>query len=156
MSTEKRVFSRLFDADKRKQNLSREQRVALSLVGDIENEYSWLEQSYSEASYGVEFMQEWVDKIMDFNTELSIAVDNYVVNGSAYSFEEAYTNMQARIEELDAKANELGIDPSDLVANYSEIKDILSNADSVNTEFKNAYKEVLDQANNKFGLADFS
>ena len=156
MSTQNRVFSRLFDADKRRQNLSREQKVALSLVNDIEKEYGWLEESYSEASYGVEFMEEWVDKIIDFNTELSIAVDNYVVNGSATSFEEAYTNMQAKIEELDSKADELGVDPSDLVANYSDIKDILSNADSVNEEFKKAYKEVLDQANNKFGLANFS
>ena len=36
-------------------------KVALSVVSDIESEYDWLEQSYSEASYGVEFMNEWED-----------------------------------------------------------------------------------------------
>ena len=131
-------------------------KVALSIVGDIDNEYSWLEQSYSEASYGSEFMREWEDKIMDFNTELSIAVDNYVVNGAAMSFEEAADNMRVKINDLDAAAQELGISPDTLVSNYQEIKDILSNADAVDSDFVSAYKDVLIQANDRFGLADFS
>ena len=101
-------------------------------------------------------MKEWQDKILDFGTELSIAVDNYVVNGAGYSFEEAYTNMRVKIEELESKSEELGINPSELVSNYEEIKDILSNAESVDSEFKDAYKEVLREANERFGLADFS
>ena len=155
MSTENRVFSRLFDADKRKQNLSKEHKVALSLVNDIDNEYDWLEQSYSEASYGVEFMQEWEQKIYDFSSELSIAVDNYVINGAARSFEETAEDMRSKIQELNIKADELGVDPADLVANYSEITNILDSADNVNTEFTNAYKEVL-KASNNVALADFS
>lgn len=111
--------------------------------------------SYSEASYGIEFMAEWEQKIYDFSNELSIAVDNYVVNGAAYSFQEAADNMRVKIEELEVKAEELGISPDSLVSNYSEIKSILDNADSVDTEFRNAYKEVL-RASNNLPLADFS
>ena len=139
-----------------KKDLSKAHKVALSLVSEIDNEFSWLEQSYSEASYGAEFMREWVDKIMEFNSELSIAVDNYVVNGAAMSFEEAYTDMRPKIEELERKAAELGIEPSSLIRDYDEIKNILSVAEQVDAEFVDAYKEVLDQANNRFGLADFS
>jgi hypothetical protein len=131
-------------------------KVALSIVGDIDNEYDWLEQTYSEASYGIEFMREWEDKIMDFNTELSIAVDNYVVNGAAMSLEEAANNMRAKIDELDSVAQELGLNPDTLVSNYQEIKDILSNADAVDSDFVTAYKDVLNQANERFGLANFS
>ncbi len=138
----------------RKESLSK--KVDLSLVDDIDNEFEWLEQSYSEASYGGEFMREWEDKIMEFNTELSIAVDNYVVNGAAYSFEEAYTDMRVKIEELEIKAEELGVNPSELIRDYEEIKNILSNAEAVDSEFKSAYKDVLRQANERFGLADFS
>ena len=130
-------------------------KVALSVVSDIESEYDWLEQSYSEASYGVEFMNEWEDKIMDFNTELSIAVDNYVVNGAARSLEEAANNMRNKIETLDSTSEELGINPSDLVSNYAEIKDILSKAEKVDSDFVSAYKDVLTQANDRFGLASF-
>jgi|TARA_R110000823_G_scaffold313706_1_gene441667 hypothetical protein len=131
-------------------------KIALSLVSEIESEYSWLEQSYSEASYGIEFMEEWLDKIMDFNTELSIAVDNYVVNGAAYSLEEAAANMRVRIEDLEAAAADIGISPDNLVSNYQEIKDILRDADAIDSEFVDAYKNVLNEANDRFGLANFS
>lgn len=158
MSTKDRVFSRLFDGQKHNlnANLSKEHKVALSLVSDIENDYDWLEQSYSQASYAPEFLGEWVDRIMDFQTELSIAVDNFIINGSAMSFEEAATNMKLNIQELDIKADELGINPADLVANYSEIVGILENADAINADVRAAYTDVLEQANRRFGLADFS
>ena len=152
MNTKQIILNKLKNA--RKESLSK--KIDLSLVSDIDNEFDWLEQSYSDASYGVDYMKEWQDKILDFGTELSIAVDNYVVNGAGYSFEEAYTNMRVKIEELESKSEELGINPSELVSNYEEIKNILSNAESVDSEFKDAYKEVLRQANERFGLADFS
>jgi|TARA_R110000744_G_scaffold315084_1_gene422042 DNA repair exonuclease SbcCD ATPase subunit len=152
MNTKQIILNKLKNA--RKESLSK--KIDLSLVSDIDNEFDWLEQSYSDASYGVDYMKEWQDKILDFGTELSIAVDNYVVNGAGYSFEEAYTNMRVKIEELESKSEELGINPSELVSNYEEIKDILSNAESVDSEFKDAYKEVLREANERFGLADFS
>jgi hypothetical protein len=149
MNTKKTVFSRIAKGMTKK-------KVELSVVDEIDNEFGWLEQSYTEASYGVEFMREWIDKIMEFNSELSIAVDNYVVNGAAYSFEEAYTDMRSKIETLEEKANDLGINPSELIRDYDEIKNILSVAESVDSEFKSAYKELLTQANDRFGLADFS
>ena len=151
MNIKKTVFNRL---KKNRTELSK--KVDLSLVDDIDNEFNWLEQSYSEASYGADFMREWLDKIIDFNTELSIAVDNYVVNGAAYSFEEAYTDMRTKIEELEVKAEELGVNPSELIRDYEEIKNILSNAEAVDSEFKSAYIDVLREANERFGLADFS
>ena len=164
MSDKKKFFAELkkqhnldkFELTDEKIKLGKARKVALSIVGDIESEYSWLEQSYTEASYGVEFMEEWLDKIMDFNNELSIAVDNYVVNGAAYSFQEAADNMRVKINDLDAAANELGITPDTLVSNYQEIKDILNNSDSVDAEFRQAYKDVLNEANDRFGLANFS
>ena len=151
MSTKDRVFSRLFDKRQHGVELKKaeaKKALELSLVNDIDNEYNWLEQSYSEASYGVEFMEEWEQRIYDFSNDLSIAVDNYVVNGAAYSFQEAAQNMQEKINELEIKADELGIDPSDLIANYDDILNMLSNADAVDRDFRAAYKEVLKASNN--------
>ena len=162
MSTKDRVFSRLFDKrqhgvelKKAEAKLETKKKVTLSLVGDIENDFDWLEQSYSEASYGVEFMEEWEQRIYDFSNELSLAVDNYVINGAARSLEENAQDMREKLGNLDFKANELGINPADLVANYSEIAEILANSDSINTDFRAAYKEVL-KASNNVALADFS
>jgi|11BtaG_2_1085332.scaffolds.fasta_scaffold01385_6 hypothetical protein len=149
MNTKKTVFSKIAKGMPKKQ-------VKLSIVSEIDDQYDWFEQSYSEAAYGVEFMKEWIDKIMDFNTELSIAVDNYVVNGAAYSFQDAYTDMRSKIETLEEKANDLGINPSELIRDYDEIKNILGSAESVDDEFRSSYKELLRQANERFGLADFS
>ncbi len=155
MNTKKAVFSKLFGKNTLSKTELKNLKIDLSLVDEIDNDYDWLEMSYSEASYGIEFMAEWEQKIYDFSSELSIAVDNYVVNGAAYSFQEAADNMRVKIEELEVKAEELGISPDSLVSNYSEIKSILDNADSVDTEFRNAYKEVL-RASNNLPLADFS
>tara|TARA_R110002110_G_scaffold143031_2_gene331621 strand:+ start:525 stop:992 length:468 start_codon:yes stop_codon:yes gene_type:complete len=155
MNTKKAVFNKLFGKKSLSKTELKNLKIDLSLVDEIDNEYDWLEMSYSEASYGIEFMAEWEQKIYDFSNELSIAVDNYVVNGAAYSFQEAADNMRVKIEELEVKAEELGISPDSLVSNYSEIKSILDNADSVDTEFRNAYKEVL-RASNNLPLADFS
>ncbi len=155
MNTKKAVFSRLFGKKSLSKTELKNLDINLSLVDDIDSNFGWLEQCYSEAEYGIAFMQEWEQRIYDFSNELSIAVDNYVVNGAAYSLDEAAENMQVRIQELEAKADDLGIDPDSLVSNYSEIKNILDNADSVDTEFVNAYKEVL-KASNNLPLADFS
>ena len=155
MNTKKAVFNKLFGKNTLSKTELKNLKIDLSLVDEIDNEYDWLEMSYSEASYGVDFMAEWEQRIYDFSSELSIAVDNYVVNGAAYSFQEAADNMRVKIEELEVKAEELGISPDSLVSNYSEIKSILDNADSVDTEFRNAYKEVL-RASNNLPLADFS
>ena len=37
-----------------------------------------------------------------------------------------------------------------------EIKEILSNAEQVDKDFVDAYKEVLKEANERFGLANFA
>ena len=40
--------------------------------------------------------------------------------------------------------------------NQSKIKEILSNAEQVDEDFVDAYKEVLKEANERFGLANFA
>ena len=63
--------------------------------------------------------------------------------------------MRLWIAELEVKAEELGITPNDLISNYEEIKDILNNADSVDSDFRSSYQELRREANERFGLADF-
>ena len=155
MNTKKSVFSKLFGKKSLSKTELKNLKVDLSLVDDIDNEYDWLEMSYSEASYGPELFEEWIDRVNEFNSEMSMSVDNFVVNGSARSFEEAADNMRVKIEELELKAEELGISPDSLVSNYSEIKSILDNASAVNEDFNSSYQELRRETNERFGLADF-
>ena len=156
MNTKKSVFSKLFGKKSLSKTELKNVKVDLSLVDDIDNEYDWLEMSYSEASYGPELFEEWIDRVNEFNSEMSMSVDNFVVNGSARSFEEAADNMRVKIDELELKAEELGISPDSLVSNYSEIKSILDNASAVNEDFNRSYQELRRETNERFGLADFS
>tara|TARA_R110002153_G_scaffold78952_1_gene201808 strand:+ start:203 stop:655 length:453 start_codon:yes stop_codon:yes gene_type:complete len=130
--------------------------VELSIVNDIDSNFDYLEQSYSEASYAPDLFSEWTDRLNDFNTEMSIEVDNFMINGSARGFEEASAEMRLWIADLEVKADELGITPNDLISNYEEIKEILNNADSVEEDFRSSYQELRRESNERFGLADFS
>ena len=151
MNTKQIILNKLKNA--RKQELSK--KVDLSLVDDIDNDFNYLEQSYSEATYAPELFNEWIDKTNDFNTELSMDIDNFVINGSARGFEEAAENMQVKIDELEIKAEELGINPSELISNYDEIKNILSDALNAEERMRSAYEELLRETNERFGLANF-
>lgn len=152
MNTKQIILNKLKNA--RKESLSK--KVDLSLVDDLDREFDWLETTYSDASYGPSLFEEWIDKIQDFNSELSLGVDNFVVNGTGYQFEDQVKNMKPKIEELEIKAEELGINPSDLVRNYEEIKSILMDSDAIIEEYDSSYRELLREANERFGLANFS
>jgi len=151
MNTKQLILNKLKNA--RKETLSK--KVDLSLVDDIDNEFNYLEESYSEATYAPELFNEWIDKTNDFNTQLSIDIDNFVINGSARGFQEAAEDMQVKIDELEIKAEELGINPSELISNYDEIKNILSDALNAEERMRSAYEELLRETNERFGLANF-
>lgn len=137
----------------RQENLSK--KVDLSLVDDIDSSEDYFMQSYEEAQYGADFLNEWIDKINDFNTELSIAVDNYVLNGSARDLQEQAEIMREYILKLESVANDLGVNPDELIRNYSGITEALMNSDNVEERFRSAYEELLYEANERFGLSNF-
>jgi len=130
--------------------------VELSIVNDIDSSFDYLEQSYSEASFAPDLFEEWINRLNAFNNEMSIEVDNFMLNGSARGLEEAVEQMRVWIDELELKADDLGISPDSLVSNYAEIKNILESADSVNESLRSSYQELRREANERFGLADFS
>ena len=129
-------------------------KTQLSVVNDIDNEYDWLEQSYSEASYLAYYAgDEWLDRIGDFRSEVQMFWDNAVVNGEATSLEEAAERMAEKIQTLEQSAEELGVDPAELVRNYEEIKEILANWQNTYEDSRRAYQDV--RAAMEQGIADF-
>jgi len=151
MNTKQLILNKLKNA--RKESLSK--KVDLSLVDDIDSSEDYFMQSYDEASYGADFLNEWIDKINDFNTELSIAVDNYILNGSARDLEEQADVMREYILKLESVANDLGVNPDELIRNYTGITEALMDSENVRERFQSAYDELLYEANERFGLSDF-
>lgn len=129
-------------------------KTQLSLVNDINSEFDWLEQSYSEASYlAYEAGDEWLDRIAEFRNEVQMFWDNAVVNGAATSLEEAANYMNEKLVELEQKAGELGVDPADLVENYEEITQMLVNWQGTYEDARRAYQNVREKMQQ--GIADF-
>ena len=152
-NTKKVVFAKLFSKPANTK-LSKARKLKLSVVNEIESNVNWLEEATSEASYYAnERFDEILDEIADFQTNLSMEVDNVVVNGSARSLDEAGSTMLELLEKLETGAADLGVDPSELLDNYMEIKEMAEEAQFTYEVFVEKYKEVVKESSN--GLATF-
>ena len=146
MSTKDRVFSRLFDGQKHNlnANLSKEHKVALSLVSEIETLVSDFEPAESEASYlAYDYADEIINKITDYRSEIG-EIDDYIINGNARGLEGYTLSLSEKLDDLEVKANELGIDPNDILSGFNDIKQRVDNAFSLNNAARAKYKEVVE------------
>ena len=134
----KKVYSKL---PNQKVNL-KAHKVALSLVDDIQNELDGFEQSESEASY---LAYEYGDEIMDAYNDFSMKynIDDYIINGATTDLEEVSENISKALSELQTKAEELGIDPNEILNDFDDIKQRADNASALNNDAKEKYKEVI-------------
>ena len=152
-NTKKVVFAKLF-AKPANTKLSKVRKLKLSVVDEIESNVQWLENSHSEASYFAnERFDEILDEISDFQNNLSMEVDNAVINGEARSLDEAGSTMLELLEKLETGAEDLGVDPAELLDNYMEVKEMAEEAQFVYDLFVEKYKEVVKESSN--GLATF-
>jgi len=118
-------------------------KVDLSLVDDIQNELDGFEQSESEALYlAYEYGDEIIDAYDQFNTKYNL--DNYIVNGATTDLEEISERISKSLSELQTKAEELGIDPNDILSGFDDLKQRVENAPSLVIDAKQKYEEVTD------------
>jgi len=143
MNTKKTVFSRMAKGMPKKQ-------VKLSAISDIEDNLDRFERAEGEASY---LAYEYGDEIMDAYSEFTSKynIDDYIINGSTRDLEEVAEILSNALNELEVKSQELGIDPSDVYADYEDLKSRVDNADVLNQDAKSKYYEVISYA----GFNDF-
>ena len=152
-NTKKVVFAKLFSKPANTK-LSKARKLKLSVVNEIESNVNWLQEATSEASYYAdERFDEILNEIADFQSNLSMEVDNAVLNGSARSLDEAGSTMLELIEKLETAAEELGVDPSELLNTYEDAKRMAEVAQETYDDFVEKYKEVVKESSN--GLATF-
>lgn len=117
-------------------------KVDLSLVDDINNELDSFEQAESEASYlAYEYGDEIIDAFYEFRSKYSL--DDYIINGNTRYLEESAEILATALSELQTKAEELGIDPNEILYDFDDIKQRVDNAPSLNSDAKAKYKEVI-------------
>ena len=125
-------------------------KVDLSLVDDINNELDSFEQAESEASYlAYEYGDEIIDAFYEFRSKYSL--DDYIINGATRDLEEVSENIGKALSELQTKAEELGIDPNEILNDFDDIKQRVDNAEALYRDAKDKYYEVMNYA----GFANF-
>ena len=145
-NTKKVVLAKLF-GKAANTKLSKTRKLKLSVVDEIESNVNWLEGAYSEASYYAnERWDEIIEIIDEYKTEIGMEVDNVAVNGEGRSLDEAGSTMLELIATLEKGAEDLGVDPAELLDNYEEIKDMAENAKDTYEAFVDKYKEVVEHS----------
>lgn len=134
--TLKNVYKRLNE----KTNLKAD-KVKLSLVQDVEDLIQGFELSESDASYlAYDYGDEIIDAYDSFRSQYPL--DDFIINGYARDLEENGENLLRALDNLKASADELGIDPNDLVGDFDDLYNRASNAESLNNDAREKYREV--------------
>lgn len=118
------------------------QKVDLSLVSTIITEADAFEMSESDASWlAYEWGDEIIDAYSDFRQQYNL--DDYIVNGSTRYLEEITETLTEALNELETKADELGIDPNEIYNDFDDLKQRVDNAPSLLRDAKDKYREVV-------------
>ena len=125
MSTENRVFSRLFEENKHAARLRAEkrkedklQKVALGLVDELDYEFESLTEEVGRLSYSVE---EWFDEKFDVWFEIGREIYSvYFQNSETFLTPDDVAADKQRLEQIKEKAEELGLDVVDVYPEYEE------------------------------------
>ncbi len=126
---------------------SKPKKINLSVVDDIENQVDSFEEAEGLASY---LAYEWGDEIIDAYVDLRLQynIDDYVVNSSVKSLDEFTDNLRESLDKLQRAADELGLSPNDLYADYDELRQRVDNANSLYSDAYDKYQEVINVTGN--------
>lgn len=103
---------------------------------------------------------EILDKIYEFQTEISMEVDNFVVNGPVTSLKDTAEVLLEALMQIEDAAVELGIEPDDILDVPSEFDGFdglkgraIDAADRIYEDARSKYQEIRREMES--GLADF-
>ena len=152
MSTEKRVFSRMFDGDKHAARLRAEKRkadnlkkVALGLVDSLDYDLMNMQDETGRLSYSVE---EWFDEKFDEWYQLRSDLRSvYLQNSEAFISIADVAADKERLEEIKVKAEELGLTAEDVYPDWQEHYDAVEYLDYLETKFDEQTEQLR-----QFGL----
>lgn len=136
--TIKSVFSKIA---KNKTNL-KNHKVDLSLVQDVENLIEPFEDAEMDASYlAYEYGDEIIDAFSDFQMKYNL--DNYIVNGQATYVADYGQELLEALDKLKVSADELGLDPEELIPNFNDLYTRAQNAENLEGDAWRKYDEIL-------------
>jgi len=124
MNTKNTVFSRLFDADKHKQlslKAERKKRISLSVKDDVLRNADDFLRFYKDLDYVVgSVLPSIIEEVKSFVLDIQGDVALEVEGTGANNVLESARLLRDSLVNLGGKADELGLDPNDIVPNFSE------------------------------------
>jgi len=137
------VFNKLFKNNKPK-------KVGLKKVelsSDFHKEMEYVQDALSLGSYyAYERFEELEEKISDFQYDISVEVDNQIVNSEVSYPSDKVQGLQNELDKIVNFANEMGISPSDLMPEYDEAIQLITDYENMYKDYKDAYLKVVDTA----------
>jgi len=119
------------------------QAVKLSALSEIEDNLDRFDNAESDASYlAYELGDQTIEAYEDFVMKYSL--DDFVINGNARDLNEVAEILRNALNELEQKSEELGIDPSDVFSDFYDLKARVDNADALEKDTREKYREVTD------------
>ena len=119
------------------------QAVKLSALSEIEDNLDRFDYAESDASYlAYELGDQTIEAYDDFRMKYSL--DDFVINGNATDLNEVAEILRNALNELEQKSEELGIDPSDVFSDFYDLKARVDNADALEKDTIEKYREVTD------------
>jgi len=118
-------------------------KVDLNSVKEIEDLYNEQYKSLEEASY---LAYEWGEETMKaYNAfRMEYNLDDYIINGSTTDLKELTDELKEKLEDFETKANELGIEPSELINGFGMIKESVQFGIDTYDDAKDKYREVVE------------
>ena len=136
---------RKFKRTPKKTNL-KSRKVKLGVADDLDSALDRIEDVSSLASYyAYERWDEIMDKVAEFKSEISIEVDNQVVNSEVGYVEDMFYDAKPLMEQLERSANELGIDVNSIEV-YQRAKEVYQQYEEIYDEYRNKYLQLVDEA----------
>jgi len=159
MNTEQKILAMLSKFEKakgiKKENLkSNSKNYKFSLIEELESDADYFDEQLSTASYyAYEQFDVLLDQIAEFQSNLSMEVDNLMVNSGVSSIVSMAEEKLVLLEKLETSANDLGIDASELYPDYETLKSNVMSAKETMDAFYSKYDEVVKESG---FLTDFS
>ncbi len=120
-------------------------KVALGLIDNFNYEYQYLEEEVGRLSYSVE---EWFDeKYSEFLDSYRPLRDVYINNSEAFVSEADVAGDMDVLNEIESKANELGLDVSEVYPDFEEHKRTIEYLEDLEKRFEDQKRELSNWIN---------
>jgi hypothetical protein len=154
MNTKNTVFSRLFDADKHKQlslKAERKKRISLSVKDDVLRNADDFLRFYKDLDYVVgSVLPSIIEEVKSFVLDIQGDVALEVEGTGANNVLESARLLRDSLVNLGGKADELGLDPNDIVPNFSELDELVSGVYDKYQKMQDLYNELEEVAQFNF------